>query len=593
MNFSIVEPIRLVIWDMDETFWDGTLTEGGITYKQENHDIVVELSRRGIMNSICSKNNLSDVENVLRDKKLWEYFIFNSIDWQSKGERVRGIIENVKLRSSSVLFIDDNPSNLAEVKSVIPDINVASDEIIPYLLNMKEFQGKEDGNLSRLADYKILEKKAVKQAELKVDTKDFLRGSGIRVSFEYDVTKYIDRAVELINRTNQLNFTKKRLPEDINDARSQLSDALRAYDCQAALIEVYDNFGDYGFSGFYLLKNSIANGAVLEHFCFSCRTLGMGIEKWVYDRLGKPALVVEGKVSTDIFDETEVDWVNLGGRTGDTIAATSSLRGEDLAIIARGGCEMLSLSHYFHDLTTDVRNEGSQVYDRIESRYEHSSLIPILCRKETGLDYGAGVLDEIGYKTDVLSSSLFRVEEKRQVIVMTLWSDIFYPVYKHRNSGIEVNFSVYPAFRNSSIDLVSCGKSDLDPSFRGGWFEAAVDKIISDFDFLGSIEAKDTRRNLDCLLSSLTERRILIIIGINEQREDVFNLETGAPMMRELNQLCSQLEHENEYVTFIDIMPLVQKFGITDDPNHFPREFYYELSEEVKSTLRRMNFVST
>jgi hypothetical protein len=39
--------------DLDETFWKGILTEGGIEYQQSPHDIVIELARRGIMSSIC------------------------------------------------------------------------------------------------------------------------------------------------------------------------------------------------------------------------------------------------------------------------------------------------------------------------------------------------------------------------------------------------------------------------------------------------------------------------------------------------------------------------------------------------------------
>lgn len=55
----MTEPIRLVIWDLDETFWRGTLTEGGISeYVREHHDTVIELARRGIT-SICSKNDHS------------------------------------------------------------------------------------------------------------------------------------------------------------------------------------------------------------------------------------------------------------------------------------------------------------------------------------------------------------------------------------------------------------------------------------------------------------------------------------------------------------------------------------------------------
>ena len=41
-----MEAVRLVIWDLDETFWRGTLTEGGITFLPEHKEIVIELARR-------------------------------------------------------------------------------------------------------------------------------------------------------------------------------------------------------------------------------------------------------------------------------------------------------------------------------------------------------------------------------------------------------------------------------------------------------------------------------------------------------------------------------------------------------------------
>ncbi len=49
--------VKLVIWDLDETFWKGTLAEEGITPIARNGEIVRELSRRGIINSISSKND--------------------------------------------------------------------------------------------------------------------------------------------------------------------------------------------------------------------------------------------------------------------------------------------------------------------------------------------------------------------------------------------------------------------------------------------------------------------------------------------------------------------------------------------------------
>ena len=47
----------MVVWDLDDTFWAGTLSEGGGRVKTENVAILRALVDRGIMNSICSKND--------------------------------------------------------------------------------------------------------------------------------------------------------------------------------------------------------------------------------------------------------------------------------------------------------------------------------------------------------------------------------------------------------------------------------------------------------------------------------------------------------------------------------------------------------
>ena len=75
------EAIRLVVWDLDETFWRGTLSEGGLQdYVRDHHDIVIELAKRGIISSICSKNDHATVEQILKQYGIWDYFILPSID---------------------------------------------------------------------------------------------------------------------------------------------------------------------------------------------------------------------------------------------------------------------------------------------------------------------------------------------------------------------------------------------------------------------------------------------------------------------------------------------------------------------------------
>ena len=83
----MTESIRLVIWDLDEAFWHGTLTEGGMRWRPEAEQAVRTLAARGIISAICSKNDPVDVKRVLAAHRMRRFFVFNSISWESKGPR--------------------------------------------------------------------------------------------------------------------------------------------------------------------------------------------------------------------------------------------------------------------------------------------------------------------------------------------------------------------------------------------------------------------------------------------------------------------------------------------------------------------------
>ncbi|WP_215747688.1 HAD-IIIC family phosphatase [Gluconobacter sp. P1C6_b] len=580
MEYKFKEAIRLIIWDLDETFWQGTLTEGGIRYSEHNHDLIIALSKRGIINSICSKNDHEEIENILREKKLWDYFVFPSINWQAKGPRIKALIDDIQLRPQTVLFIDDNPSNIAEVYDACPGINVATPEIINQILSMPDFKGKTDPDMTRLKNYKVLEDKAIIKKSFESNPNEFLRESEITVTFDYDINANIDRAIEIINRTNQLNFTKQRLPEDLSQAKEILHNQLRHHSSHAALIKVKDKFGDYGFVGFYLLSKSISEGSRLIHYCFSCRTLGMYVEKWVYDQLERPKIDVAPPVITDLFVELDIDWINTHKTSNDDPLQLQN----DLMIVARGGCEMMSLSHYLYSITDNIKGEFSQVRDKIEKRLEHSTFYPHLLKFQNDRENFAA-LQKLGYSENELTTEVFSKFSGKKVVILSLWSDVYYPAYKHRISGEKIHFSVYPAFRQSSIDITSCNLDNMDPSYKGTWFEDAVKEVNENYEFIGQVGNEETYKNLNCIIDSFNNDELLILLGANEKRTNPEDKYSGDENIINLNNLCRSVEFENEKVKFIDINPLVQKFGITDDPNHFPRELYYDLFKIVQLTI--------
>jgi len=104
--------VKLIIWDLDNTFWKGTISEGPITMIENHINLVKELANRGIVCSICSKNNYEECRDVLQKADIWDHFVFPSIDWSPKGARVFQIIQDMKLRPDNTLFLDDEPANL-------------------------------------------------------------------------------------------------------------------------------------------------------------------------------------------------------------------------------------------------------------------------------------------------------------------------------------------------------------------------------------------------------------------------------------------------------------------------------------------------
>jgi predicted enzyme involved in methoxymalonyl-ACP biosynthesis len=82
---TLTAPVKLVIWDLDETFWSGTLSEGGATPIDEHVEMVRALVDRGIMCSICSKNDYGEAKAKLEEMGIWDLFVFPHIAWSPKG----------------------------------------------------------------------------------------------------------------------------------------------------------------------------------------------------------------------------------------------------------------------------------------------------------------------------------------------------------------------------------------------------------------------------------------------------------------------------------------------------------------------------
>ncbi|WP_182912827.1 HAD-IIIC family phosphatase [Paracoccus onubensis] len=345
-RFAIIDKdVKVVIWDLDETFWNGTLSEGDITPVQAHIDLVHTLVDRGIMCSICSKNDFEQAKAELVRLGVWDKFVFPHIEWSPKGQAVRSILERMQLRDENALFLDDNHLNLEEVKYFSPRIACldatgstdGSQSDLSGLAGLPQLRGKDDRDHARLQQYRVLETKEQAQISGNLSNEEFLRQSDIQIKIIADFEDRMDRVYELINRTNQLNFTKQRVTTD--EQKAELQELLRIPGVHAGLIHVRDKYGDYGLVGFFCLRRRF-NGTVVHHFAFSCRTLNMGVEQWVWNHLERPEFEIAKPVANSLDIPAEVGWIRQVDEFGDAAANA----GGQLCLV--GGCDLQQVSFY-------------------------------------------------------------------------------------------------------------------------------------------------------------------------------------------------------------------------------------------------------
>ncbi len=274
--------VKLVIWDLDDTLWAGTLAEGDAVEPHGDRVAAIrELNRRGVVNAICSKNDPEVAKAKLVELGLWDDFVFPVIRFLPKGELVRQLLQDMQLRAPDVAFIDDNPVNLGEVAHFNPGIRVIDareDACDAFLRELVEsLQGV---NKSRVEQYRMLERKIGDREASAGSNEEFLASCGIRMALvrRTDNLAFASRIEELVNRTNQLNFTKSRvaagsIPEYVIDVATN----------ETYSVFVWDRYGDYGLVGFAAVERKV----LLKHFLFSCRTMNMGVENAVAFVLSK------------------------------------------------------------------------------------------------------------------------------------------------------------------------------------------------------------------------------------------------------------------------------------------------------------------
>lgn len=267
--------VKLVIWDLDNTVWDGILAEDGpdgIRLRPEAVRTIKALDERGILHSAASKNDPEPALTALKRFGLADYFLAPRIGWGPKSAMIRAAAEDLGLGLDSVAFVDDAAWERGEVAAALPAVRVYRESDAVCLPDQPEFSpplSAESGR--RRESYRAELIRRGRQAAFGTDLDAFLRDCGLQLElFRPEDETTIIRCRELVQRTNRLTLAGRRYDEEAFAALLASSEAW-AVKCR-------DRFGDYGTVGFLAVRVSDAS-ADLAEFVMSCRVAGKRCEE--------------------------------------------------------------------------------------------------------------------------------------------------------------------------------------------------------------------------------------------------------------------------------------------------------------------------
>ena len=287
-------PRKVLCTDLDNTLWGGVLGEEGPegiatgsafpgNCYLEYQKYLKQLSSRGILLAIVSKNNEADVREAFQVRAAdlgvgLDNFVATKISWNEKADSIRELAKELSLGLDSFVFVDDSPVECESIRQLLPEVAVVGAPVdepwkLVELLSSQPFFDAAvvtDDDVNRLQDYKAQSQRA-ELASNAGSRDEFLASLGIVCTFLSALDAPLARSVQLLAKTNQFNLTTRRR------SALEIEEFAASPGGQAVVIRVRDRFGDAGVVGLALARTK-GDSCFIDSLLLSCRVIGRGIE---------------------------------------------------------------------------------------------------------------------------------------------------------------------------------------------------------------------------------------------------------------------------------------------------------------------------
>lgn len=292
--------LKGIITDLDDTVWRGIIGDAGVETvswnlegASQNHalyqQLLEALASDGVLLAVASKNDPDVAAAGLARPDLLvpgSRFFPVEASWSAKSDMVQRILAAWNVGEDAVLFVDDNPMEIAQVQSAFPSLKCLlfpardHDQSVRLLSQIRDLFGKQEITEEDLLRSESIRRGggSVPHTSSETDIEDFLAQMNATLDVHFGTDPSDARPLQLINKTNQFNMNGIRLGDS---AWMKLVADPKA----VILVASYtDKFGPLG-------KIAVAVGEVeggtlrLEHWVLSCRAFARRIEYRMLDVL--------------------------------------------------------------------------------------------------------------------------------------------------------------------------------------------------------------------------------------------------------------------------------------------------------------------
>lgn len=296
-------PVKAVALDLDNTLHRGALGEDGVegvhltSEDIELQKYIKSLQQRGVFIALVSRNEKQDIIDLFSKRvdyplQLDDFSVIEA-SWGEKADALMRIAEILRIAPDAILFVDDNPGEIASVMEKVPGIHLVyaqsgfTEKAIHYYPGLWRWRRGSD-DTKRTADLKAnKERKGLEKTFSSAI--EYFRSLQISLTYNYDDNALISRLADLCKKTNQFNMSLRRFNE------AEISEYMKRDDASVVGVGLVDRLSDSGIIA-VIIARRLETELIVEELCISCRALG---------RLLEDAIVLEALRNMPIFDRCQ------------------------------------------------------------------------------------------------------------------------------------------------------------------------------------------------------------------------------------------------------------------------------------------------